>query len=407
MPSTGLDRALISRTISTSAPLTGGGDLSADRTIGLANQLPHYVFIGPSSGSTAGPVITRPLIAADIPATLASHTFTGAAVNDLTNGLKVNASPAVTTASNSTYQGPFTSGSTLPLLTFGKFVLAPAVEGDDATTTSGLMKFDSDLLAITFVRTDGVPIPIDCDLRGTYTGKVTVNDATHGLRINLNSTTGGGAGFNNDFRLFEIGDFFGFDNTEWGPATTDWNHNDGEIQGFVDPRDGSYLPWRGSWLGLFAGVANLAGGSTLGVGSYLLPNGETITVGGDGSVEFSGSIIATNDVFPASFHFFGPTTNQTTDARPFTWDGDIVGLYFEADASCTVDIEWAPFTTGSPTWTSLTSGSGFAISSGNSRNLSPTLSKTNFSESDLLRGKVKTAGSATSIHVHVELRREL
>lgn len=56
-----------SRSISTSSPLTGGGDLSADRTISFSNQTANTVLAGPTSGGAAGPTF-RALVAGDIPA---------------------------------------------------------------------------------------------------------------------------------------------------------------------------------------------------------------------------------------------------------------------------------------------------------------------------------------------------
>ena len=54
------------RTISTSSPLTGGGDLSADRTISFSNQTANTVLAGPTSGGAAAPAF-RALVASDIP----------------------------------------------------------------------------------------------------------------------------------------------------------------------------------------------------------------------------------------------------------------------------------------------------------------------------------------------------
>lgn len=71
------------RSISTSSPLTGGGDLSADRTISFSNQNANLVLAGPTTGGAAGPTF-RSLVAADIPSLsatylpLAGGTMTGA-----------------------------------------------------------------------------------------------------------------------------------------------------------------------------------------------------------------------------------------------------------------------------------------------------------------------------------------
>jgi hypothetical protein len=59
-------KAPTSRTISTTAPLTGGGDLSADRTIAFSSQSANQVLAGPTTGSAAAPAF-RALVAADIP----------------------------------------------------------------------------------------------------------------------------------------------------------------------------------------------------------------------------------------------------------------------------------------------------------------------------------------------------
>jgi hypothetical protein len=73
------------RSINTSAPLTGGGDLSADRTIGFPDQAPNRVLAGPTSGGLAQPTF-RALVAADIPAGVAGVVTrpyaAGVAVND-------------------------------------------------------------------------------------------------------------------------------------------------------------------------------------------------------------------------------------------------------------------------------------------------------------------------------------
>lgn len=54
------------RTISTSSPLTGGGDLSANRTISFSNQTANTVLAGPTTGSAAAPTF-RALVAGDFP----------------------------------------------------------------------------------------------------------------------------------------------------------------------------------------------------------------------------------------------------------------------------------------------------------------------------------------------------
>lgn len=54
------------RSINTSSPLNGGGDLSVDRTIGIANQNSNVVLAGPSSGAAGAPTF-RSLVPADIP----------------------------------------------------------------------------------------------------------------------------------------------------------------------------------------------------------------------------------------------------------------------------------------------------------------------------------------------------
>lgn len=64
------------RTISTTAPLSGGGDLSVDRTISLGTQDANTVLAGPTSGSTAAPAF-RALVADDVPALDASKITSG------------------------------------------------------------------------------------------------------------------------------------------------------------------------------------------------------------------------------------------------------------------------------------------------------------------------------------------
>ena len=55
-----------SRTVSTVSPLTGGGDLSANRTIQFITVPPNLVLAGPTSGGSASPSF-RSLVAGDIP----------------------------------------------------------------------------------------------------------------------------------------------------------------------------------------------------------------------------------------------------------------------------------------------------------------------------------------------------
>jgi hypothetical protein len=55
------------RAVNTAAPLSGGGALSSDVTISLANQSANTVLAGPSSGAAAAPNF-RALVSADIPA---------------------------------------------------------------------------------------------------------------------------------------------------------------------------------------------------------------------------------------------------------------------------------------------------------------------------------------------------
>lgn len=77
-------------TISTTSPLSGGGDLSANRTLSLASaygdtqnpygtKLANTVLAGPTTGSVAAPTF-RSLVAADIPPSITSNT-TGTASN--------------------------------------------------------------------------------------------------------------------------------------------------------------------------------------------------------------------------------------------------------------------------------------------------------------------------------------
>jgi hypothetical protein len=64
---TGLNFVPLARLISTTSPLSGGGDLSTDRTIAFANQSANTVLAGPVSGGAAAPGF-RALVTADIPA---------------------------------------------------------------------------------------------------------------------------------------------------------------------------------------------------------------------------------------------------------------------------------------------------------------------------------------------------
>jgi len=62
-----------SRQINTTSPLTGGGDLTADRTISISNQSANKVLAGPTSGVPAAPAF-RSLVAADFPGITATIT---------------------------------------------------------------------------------------------------------------------------------------------------------------------------------------------------------------------------------------------------------------------------------------------------------------------------------------------
>ena len=55
-----------SRLVSTTAPLTGGGDLSEDRTITFGSQLPNTVLAGPSVGPTSAAPTFRSLVYSDM-----------------------------------------------------------------------------------------------------------------------------------------------------------------------------------------------------------------------------------------------------------------------------------------------------------------------------------------------------
>lgn len=55
-----------SRQILTPSPLTGGGDLTADRTITFSNETANKVFAGPTSGVPAVPAF-RSLVTGDLP----------------------------------------------------------------------------------------------------------------------------------------------------------------------------------------------------------------------------------------------------------------------------------------------------------------------------------------------------
>lgn len=59
------------RAINTTSPLSGGGDLSADRTIAFSNQTANTVLAGPASGGAAAPAF-RSLVAADLSAAVPS-----------------------------------------------------------------------------------------------------------------------------------------------------------------------------------------------------------------------------------------------------------------------------------------------------------------------------------------------
>ena len=64
------------RIIGTTAPLTGGGDLSADRTLAFEVQLANRLFAGPSGGGSAAPTF-RALVGSDIPVLDASKITSG------------------------------------------------------------------------------------------------------------------------------------------------------------------------------------------------------------------------------------------------------------------------------------------------------------------------------------------
>lgn len=55
------------RQVNTTAPLSGGGDLSADRTVAFADQAANSILAGPTTGAAAAPSY-RSLVLADMPA---------------------------------------------------------------------------------------------------------------------------------------------------------------------------------------------------------------------------------------------------------------------------------------------------------------------------------------------------
>lgn len=67
----GAPPVLTTRSIGTTSPLTGGGDLSADRTIAFSSQSANTVLAGPTTGGPAAPGF-RSLVGADLPAPSAS-----------------------------------------------------------------------------------------------------------------------------------------------------------------------------------------------------------------------------------------------------------------------------------------------------------------------------------------------
>ncbi len=83
-----------SRTIGTDSPLTGGGNLSADRTIALASQAANIVLAGPTSGPSVAPTF-RALVAADIPDLSSTYVPTTRTVN----GQALSSNVTVTTIS--------------------------------------------------------------------------------------------------------------------------------------------------------------------------------------------------------------------------------------------------------------------------------------------------------------------
>lgn len=86
-----------------SSPVTSSGTL----TVTYSSQSANRVFAGPAGGGAATPSF-RALVAADIPATLNSHTFAGAATFQSTVTLGDGASDTVTVVGNATFQNSAT-----------------------------------------------------------------------------------------------------------------------------------------------------------------------------------------------------------------------------------------------------------------------------------------------------------
>ena len=88
-----------SRQINTTAPLTGGGDLSADRTISFSPEAANKVLAGPTTGIAAAPNF-RSLVTADFPGIsviITTAKLTGGGANGsmtFTNGILTAQTPA-------------------------------------------------------------------------------------------------------------------------------------------------------------------------------------------------------------------------------------------------------------------------------------------------------------------------
>lgn len=90
-----------------SSPVTSSGTL----TVAYSSQTANRIFAGPTGGGAATPTF-RDLVAADIPASLNSHTFIGAVAFESTVSLGNAPSDTITIAGNSTFQNSATFGGT-------------------------------------------------------------------------------------------------------------------------------------------------------------------------------------------------------------------------------------------------------------------------------------------------------
>ena len=139
-------KAPTSRTLSTTAPLSGGGDLSANRTLAFANQNANRILAGPGSGGAAAPDF-RALVAADIPVIAESG------VTNLTTDLAALAplaSPALTGNPTAPTQATGNNSTRLASTAFVNAQIAASAPVIVASAATGLTQANNGATVLTY-----------------------------------------------------------------------------------------------------------------------------------------------------------------------------------------------------------------------------------------------------------------